>query len=434
MSFARDLASVARSQGFRRLFVVRMVTRFADGAFQAGLATLAIFSPESQSTAAGIAVVTVVLLGPFTLVGPFTGSFLDHWDRRGVLVYGQLIRVGVTLAAAALLITGGLSGWLYLVAMVNVAAGRFINPVFSAALPRVVERDLLLLANSVVPTLSGIATGFGIALGFLASLLLPAGAVRDAGVVSCAAVFFALSATLATRFATGSLGPTTLERSQVRSVRTVVTDLAGALRYLNSTPSARRSLLAMGAQRFAYGGTMYAGVLLCRGSYSDPTDLAAGASATAAASVALGAGFALAIVLTSLVRNALPLPALIGGALIVGAGAQGALAGTVTGGFDSLPVLCACAFVVSLAAQTVKIATDTTVQRDVADAYRGRAFIIFDALYNGALIAAGLLLPVLSSNDGRAGGYLWALVAAHLVALAVLWAPDRPKAAPAITP
>ena len=55
-----------------------------------------------------------------------------------------------------------------------------------------------------------------------------------------------------------------------------------------------------------------------------------------------------------------------------------------------------------IAGQSVKICADTTVQRDVEDAYLGRAFSIYDMLFNGIyVLAAALSAAILPPQDGR---------------------------------
>src|SRR5699024_9272271 len=66
-----DLRTVAVHRDFRKLFAVRLVSQCGDGMFQAGLATLFFFSPESMATAGAVAAAFAVLLLPFTVVGPF---------------------------------------------------------------------------------------------------------------------------------------------------------------------------------------------------------------------------------------------------------------------------------------------------------------------------------------------------------------------------
>ena len=83
---------------FRRLLAIRMVSQFADGLFQAGLAGGLIFSTERATTAWAIAGSFAVLFLPYSLLGPFAGALLDRWDRRWVLMLAQVVLLICPLA------------------------------------------------------------------------------------------------------------------------------------------------------------------------------------------------------------------------------------------------------------------------------------------------------------------------------------------------
>src|SRR4051794_26252564 len=83
------------SRDFRRLFAIRLISQSADGLFQAALVASVVFSPEDQSTASGFAVAVMLISLPFSVVGPFTGVFIDRWSRRKILVVTPLLRVAV---------------------------------------------------------------------------------------------------------------------------------------------------------------------------------------------------------------------------------------------------------------------------------------------------------------------------------------------------
>src|SRR4051812_12374276 len=83
------------SRDFRRLFAIRLISQSADGLFQAALVASVVFSPEDQSTASGFAVAVLLISLPFSVVGPFTGVFIDRWSRRKILVVTPLLRVAV---------------------------------------------------------------------------------------------------------------------------------------------------------------------------------------------------------------------------------------------------------------------------------------------------------------------------------------------------
>jgi MFS family permease len=75
-----------RSDDFRRLFAIRLITQSGDGLFQAALVSSIVFNPEEQNTILGFAIATLVVSLPFSILGPFTGVFIDRWSRRRILV------------------------------------------------------------------------------------------------------------------------------------------------------------------------------------------------------------------------------------------------------------------------------------------------------------------------------------------------------------
>ena len=70
----------------RRLFTIRLITQSGDGLFQAALVSSIVFNPEEQNTILGFAIATLVVSLPFSILGPFTGVFIDRWSRRRILV------------------------------------------------------------------------------------------------------------------------------------------------------------------------------------------------------------------------------------------------------------------------------------------------------------------------------------------------------------
>ena len=103
MSLLGDLATLSKRAGFTKLLGVRLVSQVGDGMFQAGLASLFFFSPQSMAEPGGVASALVVLLLPYSLIGPFTGPFLDRWRRRQVLFYGNLVRCALVAVIAAVM-------------------------------------------------------------------------------------------------------------------------------------------------------------------------------------------------------------------------------------------------------------------------------------------------------------------------------------------
>ena len=116
----------------------------------------------------------------------------------------------------------------------------------------------------------------------------------------------------------------------------------------------------------------------------------------------------------------------ITGCLVLGAAAQGLLVLEVT----AWTMLVAGA-ALGLSSQGAKIAVDTVVQRDTADAFLGRAFALYDVLYNSALLGAAALAAVALPDSGASralfvvltGGYVAAAVVFHA------WGARSPRAA-----
>ena len=161
MAVVRDLRVLLRLRDFRRLLAVRLLSQGADGVYQVALATYVVFSPEKQTSAAAIASAMAVLLLPYSLVGPFAGVLLDRWRRRQVLLYGNLLRA-LLASVTAVLILSHVPDWLFYVSALCVTAvNRFVLAGLSAALPRVVDAERLVIANSLSPTAGTLAATAG---------------------------------------------------------------------------------------------------------------------------------------------------------------------------------------------------------------------------------------------------------------------------------
>ena len=92
MSLLGDLATLSKRAGFTKLLGVRLVSQVGDGMFQAGLASLFFFSPQSMAEPGGVASALVVLLLPYSLIGP----------QKELVISGIMPRI----AAAAVSIIG----------------------------------------------------------------------------------------------------------------------------------------------------------------------------------------------------------------------------------------------------------------------------------------------------------------------------------------
>ncbi|MGX9886810.1 MFS transporter [Streptomyces sp. NPDC002276] len=395
MAVVHDLRVLLRFQGFRRLLAVRLLSQGADGVYQVALAAYVVFSPEKQTSAGSIASAMAVLLLPYSLVGPFAGVLLDRWRRRQVFLYGNLLRA-LLAALTAVLMVSHVPDWLFYVSALCVTAvNRFVLAGLSAALPRVVDDERLVLANSLSPTAGTLAATAGGGLAFAVRLLV---ADTDATVVLLGAALYLCAALTSLRMAPELLGPDfALTRPRLATALAgTARDLNAALRHL-AAPQRReavRALLAMTLMRFCYGALTVLLLMLCRYALSSTPDdglrllgLALGVS---------GAGFFVAAVVTPWAAGRLG----PGRWIAVCAAGAAVLEPALGLPFSTAPMLAA-AFVLGLTTQGAKIATDTIVQFLVADGFRGRIFSVYDVLFNVAFVGAAAMAALLLPPDGR---------------------------------
>ena len=74
-----------RSPDFRRLLSIRLASQSADGSSRRRWSPRSCSRPEEQSTTAGFAQATLIVALPFSMIGPFTGVFIDRWSRRRIM-------------------------------------------------------------------------------------------------------------------------------------------------------------------------------------------------------------------------------------------------------------------------------------------------------------------------------------------------------------
>jgi MFS family permease len=416
MSFAGDLRAVVRHRDFRRLYGTRLTSQAADGAFQAALASLFFFSPEKQTSASSVAAAFATLLLPYSLVGPFAGVLLDRWRRRQILVFSNLLRAAMVLSVGGLVAANVTGPTLYVAVLACLSVNRFFLAGLSAALPHVVVRAELVMANSVSTTSGTIVAILGAGIGFGLKRLFGEGSPADAQVIIVAALGYLVSATVASRMDRDQLGPDLAdEPAQTReAVRRVARGLVDGAHHVWTHRPAGQALAAIASHRFFYGISTISGILLFRSYFNDPDDVDAGLAGLGTAFAASGIGFLLAALITPEITHRVRKTTWITTCFAFAAAASAVYVVALQEW-----MLLVGAFVVGVAAQGSKICVDTIVQESIDDAYRGRVFSFYDVLFNVSFVSAAafgaLALPADGDSPGVfavvAGGYaLTALV------------------------
>ncbi|GGR81848.1 MFS transporter [Streptomyces aureoverticillatus] len=393
MAVVGDLRVLLRLRDFRRLLAVRLVSQGADGVYQVALATYVVFSPEKETSPAAIASAMAVLLLPYSLVGPFAGVLLDRWRRRQVLLYGNVLRAALASVTAVLILSGTPDWLFYASALCVTAVNRFVLAGLSAALPRVVDADRLIIANSLSPTAGTLAATAGGGLAFAVRVVA---ADSDAVVVLLGAALYLCSALASLRMSRELLGPEP-ELVQPRlgtALAGTARGLFAGVRHLSERRPAAHALISMTLMRFCFGALTVMVLMLCRYAWGSTED--DGLALLGVAVGISGAGFFAAAVVTPWAAGRFG-PR---GWLMVCAGAAAVLEPALGLPFAPAPILVA-AFVLGLVTQGAKIATDTVVQAAVDDGFRGRIFSLYDVLFNVAFVGAAGVAALMLPPDGK---------------------------------
>jgi hypothetical protein len=381
--------------GFRALYACRLSSQAADGVFQASLVSYVVFSPERATSAGMIAASMAVVLLPFSVIGPFAGIVLDRVSRQRVLVVSSLVRAALMAVLVAVVAAGHTGVDFYAVALAAVSVNRFVLAALSAGLPVVVDVDRLVPANALSVTSGTVATLLGAGAGSGVRGLIGGEDAEVAIVAGLAGLAYLGAAGIAARPGRASFGPVEAApwRGALAQARAVVADMAEAVGYLWNHGPTRRALAVITCSRAAYGLVLVMTVLLYRNYF---TGGLGGLGGLAVLVTASGIGTISAAFVTPRVSRHLPKPAWIT-IVLVGSGVVEVAFGLP---FQSGLFVVAGALL-GFGAQASKICVDTIVQEQTVDAYRGRAFALYDLLFNAAFVAAAAVAALLVPTTGR---------------------------------
>jgi len=397
---ARD---ALRSRDFRRLFAIRLVSQSADGLFQAALIASVVFSPDQQSTIAGFAVATAVISLPFSILGPFTGVFIDRWSRRRILVVAPWLR-GVP-ALLALFDPTDQAVLFYAGVLWVLSVNRFYLATAIAVVPRMVPTEDLLIANSMsvvggtVALLTGVFVG-----GWVADVF------GNAPVVIAAGVMWLVASWIASRITT-PLVPHTLPEAPMRDeLQRVAREFGDGIRRLAHSPRALGPMTSITLDQFGQGIVLVLSLFVFRDRFEE------GVGSFSNLIGAGGVGVLLGILTVGKLEERWPKERIVSRAFLAGGVVLIAVSTYVTG----WSILVA-SFFVGLTFAWKKVPVDTLVQEAMPDGYRGRVFAVYDVAYNvSRVIASFVAIPLVPTL-----GEEWAVA---LIGVAfLLYSPVLPR-------
>lgn len=397
----RRLGSLLEPRGFRQLLTSQLLNQVADGLYQIALASVLIFGLEAARTPAQVTKVLAVTLLPFSLVGPFTGPFIDRFSRRSILVGSSVVRTGLIL-----LLLPAVS-WpepvLLALAVATVSVNRFYHATKNAVLPTVVSPDQYLGANAVSSTAGMV---FALAGAVIGGPLTDAISPRVPILLAAACAAGSAVAAARMRLPRGERRGLT---GIVRELRDNLRDVREGLRVLLGSPTATYAVSSTWAMRALHGFIILAALVVGRARF----DIGASGFSVVLAAVGVG-GFVGALLVPAVARR-VGRPGVAPVAFVLAGVA------TLVGGPLSLwAAILAAVGLAGTAMTATKIASDTIIMRSIPDHYRGRAFAVYDIGYNGVFVLAALIPTLLVPVIGETGVVLVAgtmgLVGAALLA------------------
>ena len=379
------LSLLRRNLELRRMFAAHAVSRAGDAFNTVALVVLAFDLTGSGFGVAGVVAFEVL---PILLFGAVAGLAADRFPRRSVMIAADL---GRAVAAASLALWPDSLGFTFAVAFALSLGSILFNPASSSLIPELVDDEDLVTANSVLWTVAVVAQ---IVLAPTAGLLIASAGVGAAFGVNAAS--FLVSALLLRRLAAGR----TRAPLRGRGWAAVVAGASAVRRHALLRRLAVVQVLAS-LSAGATGGLL---VVLAE------RRLDVGPSGFGTLLAAIGAGAATGpALLRRLIR-----PSRRGwlfGPYAVRGGVDLALATTT-----NAVVAGAGLFVYGMSTSTGMVAYQSTLQQTVPHDVRGRAFALFDVLWNAARLVSlgvgGLLVETVGVRAVYATGGVLLVAAA----------------------
>ena len=383
---------VSKGSRLNRILTVRWSGQLTDGLFQSALASFVLFSPERAPDAVSAALAFAVVLLPYSLIGPYVGTFLDRFSRQRIIRNCNYIRA-INLLIIAYLVNNGSTG-IILTIFVLLAFGvnRLILAGLSAGLPLLVKKEELIAANALAVTGGTIWVVIGGGIGIAAKNFVSQnyGAdFADSMVILLAAFGFTVAALLCFRLEKMEIGPLPHEQPYENHG---FKEILEGLKILKSLPDTLRGITAVAMQRSGITALTLMALLLERNTFNDPLDPDAGL-----------AGFGMALAIAGI---GIGLGAIISPYGVLKFGRHRWMRLLMFGCIPPLLIyayqvneftMIGSAFLVGLCGQGIKVTNDALVQSKIKDEYRGRVFAFYDITVNAGIvtgaIGAALLLP-----------------------------------------
>jgi len=360
----------------RRLIAASAVSQLGDWLFNAALLGT-VYAATGSARWVGAA--TICRLLPYVLLGPAGGVVADRYDRRAVLLAGDVTRALLMVALAAVVQQDGPVELVIALTALASCAGTAERPAAMALLPRLVGEARLGPANALLHTVQDLGVVVGPAIGALLLALAP-----NSVAFLVNALTFVVSATLISTMARRVVPPVASEGAGFSFLQ--------GLRGARATPYLVPLLVVIAMVELTYGAqtvqlVVYASQHLDLGAAGYGYLLAASGvggvlSALVTPRLATSTRVSAVVVLTGALYCATQLAYAQGGELAFG------LLVTLIGG---------AAFV------ACEVVAETTLARLAPAGSLGRLMGVVEAVAVAAMVAGALLAPILLAATSLRG-------------------------------
>jgi DHA3 family macrolide efflux protein-like MFS transporter len=136
---------LALDGSFSALWTGQLISALGDRIHQVALAYVVY---DATNSALAVGAVFLVATLPNLLFSPIAGAFVDRWDQREVMIVSDLLRAGLVLLIPLAAVTNLALAYplVFLVTTVSI----FFRPAKGAILPRIVQQEDLVPANSAL--------------------------------------------------------------------------------------------------------------------------------------------------------------------------------------------------------------------------------------------------------------------------------------------
>lgn len=171
----RGFIPVLKNRNFLALWSGQVFSQLADKVYLVLMIAIIAsrFQAEGQTISGWVSGIMVAFTIPAVLLGSLAGALTDRWSKKGVLVATNLLRGAFVLVLPLLLFAA--EGWklgplplgfelMLVITLLVSTLTQFFAPAEQAAIPLIVERRLLLPANSLYTTtmMASVIIGFAV--------------------------------------------------------------------------------------------------------------------------------------------------------------------------------------------------------------------------------------------------------------------------------